>query len=315
MSDSKRSVRKRIISVRLVDGKHYYYFFGRPAKTLSRFSTYLCCRDLKHRIDLESKRLDEAKNELTAKYDSIQKLLRIHVLHDGRHHINKESVASKIENFNASGINEKLRTPKIIISLTSFPERMYDIHYCLYSLLTQSLKPDMVILWLAREQFPNGEDDIPQKVLKLKDNGLTIDWCHDIKSYKKLIPALQEYPDDMIVTADDDIFYSEDWLETLYTQYDGSKDIFCHRVHKVGMEGDRIIPYKEWKRDINDTEDSLLNFPTSGGGVLFPPRSLYKDVTKEEVFLSLSPNADDIWLWAMALLAGRKIKIIKLTSI
>ena len=54
----------------------------------------------------------------------------------------------------------------IIISLTSFPQRMYEIHYTLYSLLTQSVKPAKVILWLGEEQFPNLEKDIPEKVLK-----------------------------------------------------------------------------------------------------------------------------------------------------
>ena len=44
-------------------------------------------------------------------------------------------------------------------SLTSFPQRMYEIHYTLYSLLTQTIKPAKVILWLGREQFPNLEKD------------------------------------------------------------------------------------------------------------------------------------------------------------
>lgn len=43
--------------------------------------------------------------------------------------------------------------------------------------------------------------------MDLRDKELTIDWYHDIKSYKKLIPTLQKYPDSIIVTADDDIIY------------------------------------------------------------------------------------------------------------
>jgi hypothetical protein len=44
--------------------------------------------------------------------------------------------------------------PRAIVSLTSCPERMYDIHFCTFSLLNQITKPDAVILWLAEEQFP-----------------------------------------------------------------------------------------------------------------------------------------------------------------
>ncbi len=42
----------------------------------------------------------------------------------------------------------------------------------------------MVILYLAEEQFPNKEADLPGKLLKFKENGLTIKWCEDLKSYK-----------------------------------------------------------------------------------------------------------------------------------
>ena len=133
--------------------------------------------------------------------------------------INKERIIYDIENFKDSGIKEQPRNPKLIVSLTSFPERMYDLHFCLYSLLTQTLKPDEVILWLAAEEFPNKEADLPQKVLQLKDNGLTIKWCENIGSYKKLIPTIREYPNDIIVSADDDIFYPAEWLERLYNSY------------------------------------------------------------------------------------------------
>ena len=58
-------------------------------------------------------------------------------------------------------------------------------------------------------------------------------------------------------------------------------------------------------------EPSYDAFPTSGGGVLYPLYSLYKDITNRELFMSLSPNADDIWFWAMSILNGAKIRIIK----
>jgi hypothetical protein len=38
---------------------------------------------------------------------------------------------------------------------------------------------------------------------------------------------------------------------------------------------------------------------------------LYKDVLDEELFLKLSPTADDLWFWAMAVLNNTKINVIK----
>ena len=227
--------------------------------------------------------------------------------------INKEKIAYEISRFNGRGINEVSgRTPRLIVSLTTYPERMFDIHYCLYSLLTQSLQPDMVILWLAEEEFPNREADVSPQVLKLKENGLVIKWCKNLKSYKKLIPALKEFPEDIIVTADDDVYYPADWLEKLYNSYTAApQSIHAHRVHKIRFDWrKRIKPYLNWKFCISDSSSEFINFFTGAGGVLYPPRSLYGDVTNEELFEKLAPNADDIWFWAMALMRGTKIKVV-----
>ena len=125
-------------------------------------------------------------------------------------HIDKISVQKEINSFKGRGVTTSERSPKLIVTLTSFPQRMYDIHFTLYSLLNQSLKPDAVLLWLSEEEFPNREKDVPNAVLKLQENGLTIKWVKEnLRSYKKLIPALKEYKNDILVTADDDIYYPQ----------------------------------------------------------------------------------------------------------
>ena len=228
------------------------------------------------------------------------------------HSIDKKALDAEINGFKDFGVNQMPRSEKIIVSLTSFPERMYDIHYCLYSLLKQTLKPDAVVLWLGDEQFPNKEADIPEAVLKLKENGLTIKWTKDIKSYTKLIPALKEYSSDVIVTADDDVFYASDWLEKLYeTHQKYPKDIICHRAHKVRLNEEGVMPYATWDKCIQDESVSHLNFLTGVGGVLYFPHSLHQDTLKEDLFLTLSPKADDVWFWAMAVHNGTRINLIQ----
>lgn len=227
--------------------------------------------------------------------------------------INKAALSRKIRKFTQSGICEISRKPRLIVTLTSFPERMAEIKYTLYSLLTQTLKPDMVVLWLAKEQFPDREKNLPQDVLNLRGNGLTIKWCDDLKSYKKLIPALKEFPDDILVTADDDLFYEPEWLEKLYTAYlDNPQIIHCHRAHYIQLNTDGSLKkYREWEQCISASVASYRNFCTTGGGVLYPPGCFYKDVCLAKLFQKLSPMADDIWFWAMLLLYHRKICVIK----
>ncbi|MEE0024316.1 glycosyltransferase family 2 protein [Methanobrevibacter sp.] len=228
------------------------------------------------------------------------------------HHksINKRLLENKIKNFNENGVTTNKRDVKLIVSLTSFPERLYDIHFCIYSILNQTIKPDEIVLWLANEQFPNGEKDIPHEVLNLKKFGLKIKWCEDIKAYKKLIPALKEYPNDLIVTADDDLFYPENWLELLYEEHKQNPDyIICQRSRKISFNNSGSLKsYDEWKLNDGEVKQSFFNFSTNGAGSLFPPHSLYSDVSNKNLFEKLCPNADDVWIWAMAILNRTKIK-------
>lgn len=204
----------------------------------------------------------------------------------------------------------KNKLMQLIVSLTSYPARINTVNQTIESILNQSMKADKVILWLAPEQFPNKEKDLPKQLLDLCDKGLTIDWYHDIKSYKKLIPTLKKYPDAIIVTADDDLIYNKNWLKLLYDEYIKNPDVLCaHRTHCIKLKNKKIDKYKNWKWLGYTEAPSYSNFITGGGGVLYPPNSLHKDVLKEDVFIKLCPNADDVWFWAMSVLNNIKIKV------
>ena len=203
-----------------------------------------------------------------------------------------------------------INTNPLIISLTSYPARIKTVNQTIESLLNQTHKADKVILWLAPEQFPNRESDLPQQLLDLRDKGLTIDWYHDIKSYKKLIPALQKYPDATIVTTDDDVIYDKDMFESYKIEPNA---IHCHRAHLITMSGRKINKYNDfvWTNKLpRHLESDYKLFFTGVGGVLYPPRCLHNNVLNETEFMSLCPHGDDIWFWGNAVLNTTKIKLI-----
>jgi hypothetical protein len=209
-----------------------------------------------------------------------------------------------------------VQTPRVIVSLTSFPERIDEVHLCIYSLLNQTRKPKMVVLWLAREEFPGGEAGLPSDLLALRSHGLSIRWCGNIGSYKKLIPSLLEFPRDILVTADDDLYYEKTWLERLLDSYAAHpEDINAHRAHGVRFDAfGNVRPYAEWEYERKAPEYEaarVLNFATTGGGVLYPPGCFHPDVLDADLALSLCPTGDDIWFWAMGVLGGMKFRIIK----
>jgi hypothetical protein len=256
-----------------------------------------------------------AANYLKKMFSQLKYIVRIMINYKRRieNGIDNKKIQEQINKFKETGVTKKKRNPKLIVSVTSFPQRMYDIHFALYSLLNQTLKPDEIILWLGEDEFPNKEKNLPQNLLSLINNGLTIKWCRDVGSYTKLIPALKEYPDDIIVTADDDVYYPKNILELLYKSYlKEPQYIHCHRAHRITFDNHKNIKkYSEWIRPVSYAEPSFCNFLTGVGGILYPPKVLYKDVLNEELFLKLSPTADDIWFWAMAVLNNTKINVVK----
>ena len=207
-----------------------------------------------------------------------------------------------------SGINQtEPRERKVIISLTSFPERIPYVHKAICSMLHQTYKPDMVILWLAETQFPGKEDDLPQKLLSLHQYGLTIKWIEkDIKSYKKLIPALRAYPEDIIVTADDDVYWPSEHLSKLvHGLQERPDEIQCHRITRIHYE-DGLFDATIRSQEMYGSS-KYCNKLVGAGGVVYPPHCLDEEVFNEKAYLELAPTSDDIWFWAMALKRGTRI--------
>lgn len=202
----------------------------------------------------------------------------------------------------------------LIISLTSYPARIRTVHKTIESLLNQTYHAEKIVLWLAEEQFPNKEKDLPQNLVELTNGtNFEIDWCEDIRSYKKLIPTLRLYPDSVIITCDDDVVYDENCLEVLYdTHLKDPHSIWCHRGHYMLFDKNKELkPYRKWFRCISTHKPSFNILQTGVGAVLYPPKCFYKDILNKELFMELAHDADDIWFWAMVVLNGTKIGVVK----
>lgn len=206
------------------------------------------------------------------------------------------------------GVSSVLHKPELVVSLTSFPARIGVVHHTIRSLLMQSVKPDHVILWLAPEQFPEMEDELPEELLELTNYGLTIAWYKDIRSFKKLIPTLQMFPEAVIVTTDDDLYYERNWLRVLYEEYlKKPKLVHCHRVTEMYVEDGEYKMIGRGRHVYPKT--SYLYKVTGCGGVLYPPHCMADDILNEELFMELCPTNDDLWFWLMAVLNHVRVSV------
>ena len=209
---------------------------------------------------------------------------------------------------NDYGLNENKREHEITVSLTSHSYRVEKVHLTIQSLMDQDFKADIIVLYLNKEYF--NESNIPQCLKMLENRGLIINFCKDVGPHTKLLPALKQYTNNLLVTVDDDIIYPRSLLRKLYEAY--IKDpqfIHCHRMHYMKFDANgKVKPYRKWDHCSDITEAGFFVFPTGVGGVLYPPHSLDEEVFNEKAFLGLSPNADDVWFKAMSLLNGVQCK-------
>ena len=184
----------------------------------------------------------------------------------------------------------------LIVTLTSYPPRFALLALTLKCLLSQSVRPDAVILWIAHDD----RGSLTREILRLQEFGLTIRFSKDLRSYKKIVPALREHPDSYLVTADDDAYFGRDWLKSLVSAWRSDDEVLCRRAHLIRTGDDGLpLAYDVWRREIGAGDPSPLVFPTSGGGVLYPPGVLAPEVDREERFMALCPTADDVWLYFM----------------
>lgn len=205
-------------------------------------------------------------------------------------------------------LNKKHSTKKIdiIVSLTSFPKRINRLWIVIESILRQTSAPKKIVLTLSKLQFVS-EKSLPKKLLNLKSRGLLeIIWTeNDLRSHKKYFFSMQAYPDDIIVTVDDDFIYGRKMLETLYAFH--KKNPYCIitnlALQKKGSD------YNKWENLFflsKEPSYSIMQF--GGSGVLYPKSSLHPDAFDIEIILNDCPLADDIWLNTMAILNSTKIQ-------
>lgn len=200
---------------------------------------------------------------------------------------------------------------KVIVSLTTIPDRIGKVWITIESLLRQTYQPDEIVLWLAEDEFSDRE--LPEKVRGQMKRGLTVRYCENLKSYKKFYHTMRENPGAYVITADDDIVYAETMVRTLLrTYWENPRNIICSRSHFIKKRGMGCAPYDSWakyeERGKAGYGASHANFFTSGAGVLFPVFLLDKRVLSKEIFMRLAPTADDVWLNFICWISGIKVK-------
>ncbi|MCD8206391.1 MAG: glycosyltransferase [Bacteroidales bacterium] len=197
---------------------------------------------------------------------------------------------------------------QVVVSMTSFPEAVPYATQTIQSILNGSVLPDKLVLYMTFSQF--GKKGIPEYLKAMEENNPIFEirnYDYDIRSYRKLIPALADFPEAVIITIDDDVKYHKDMLRDLLALHERIPNaVLANRAKRIKMGK----PYRKWKKYrwydfiFKRIYTDLTNMQTGVGGVLYPPHSLKPEMLDAELFSKIAPTNDDIWFWAAAVANG-----------
>ena len=219
------------------------------------------------------------------------------------------SVLGLIRDTDYEEVLRRSRVP-IVVSFTSFPKRIGYTVNVIDNVARQTRKADKVLLYLAPEQFPGREADLPKPLLEQAQQGkVELRWVKDVRSHKKYHFVMQEFPEAAVVTLDDDLVYPDDMLENLfhcYLCYPGNISAMRAHLTVTDLANGKLLGYNRWVKEYRGAtySPSPQLFVTSGAGTLFPPKVLHPMALDMDKAWSLCPHADDVWLNLMALLNG-----------
>lgn len=230
-------------------------------------------------------------------------------LHDAIHYemTKKQMETSVMENVSSGLCHYKEGEEKYVVSLTTHGRRIFTVFQAIESIFLQTVKAHHVVLYLSKDEFLGKE--LPKTLMRQQKRGLEIRYVKDIKAYTKLIPALQDFPNDTIITIDDDYMYPFDMIDRLTQCHHRNPDAVCcchSRMLNISKGKDKLYSASTIYYPEEDTKSNIL-LAEGFGGVLYPHHSLHEDVFEEKLFSRLSPYADDLWYKAMELKQGTPV--------
>lgn len=234
----------------------------------------------------------------TVRYGGIKELSRksFYALYYAKKNAQTIKKVSREELKNGLWKGEKREIP-VIVSMTTFPPRFAKIGIVIKSILCQCYKPDRIVIYLDGDTV---YEDLTQEMKDYEQYGVEYRFHNEtlLKPHSKYLFAMQDFPEAIIVTTDDDVILPNDWLLSLihsYEKFPGA--ISARRVHLIRYEQKEFLPYNFWYDQWRYVkEPSHLLLATGVGGVLYPPHSINPAAFDQKLIKELALNADDIWL-------------------
>lgn len=189
-----------------------------------------------------------------------------------------------------------------IVSLASYSKRLDTLHFCLESIFSQTLMPKKILLYFDNSVCANM---ISEEINSYVKKGLEIIFVSDdIGSHNKYYYTFQNFPDDIIITVDDDVIYDQYTFSNLFQTHQKYSNTVCAtRVTYITFDSNKSVScYENWI-----SEYDKLRYPSKRllavgvGGILYPPHIFTEETFNKTDIIRFALTADDIWLKIMQL--------------
>lgn len=195
---------------------------------------------------------------------------------------------------------------EVIVSITTIPNRKEMFLQTLPFILQQKYVKKICINLdnnLSQEDY-----DFYDKQVATQDSRIEINKTCESKwrSANKLLPTIQKYPDDVIVTMDDDLSYDENCVKELVEMYEKNPD--CIIAQEINP-----ATYRNGELRYHNTLDIKLMQKEFGKylthSCLFPAHSFYgTEVFDFDKMMKLTHGThDELWFWEQTTLKGIKV--------
>ncbi len=199
---------------------------------------------------------------------------------------------------------------KVIIGVTTTKARLGLFFYTLQSLKRQTYDDFTIYINLSKEPylFDDGIDTVPDW---MTGDNIRVNFVDNSGPYRKLIPLLETIGgDDVVVTADDDVLYSENWLKRivesalLYPNY-----IVCGRARRIQKNIIGLFQnYANWPL-VRDRATNLFLLPIGISGIAYRIGLLDLEFAMDEAYFDYAPTADDMWFRLASIRKNTKVYV------
>lgn len=202
----------------------------------------------------------------------------------------------------------------LIVNITTIDSRLHLCAATLFSLALQSTPIDKIIVWVSSEPYmaDKGITTLPAwfPLVNINKN-IEFKYTENIGPYRKIIPALNTFSEeDILVYADDDVVYGENWLKYLLDDFNAHAQnyVVASRVRLVTKNiFGRIRGYNDYNVV---TQPAVLkdNYIITGvGGCIFSKKHIDSFFYTTRDFLKIAPTTDDVWLSNAFIMSGSQV--------